>query len=36
VPFGCTAIPGLCAKPIIDILAGGETPTGFHALSSRF
>ena len=33
--FGSTAIPGMLAKPIIDILCGVETLTGANALSSR-
>ena len=33
--FGSTAIPGMSAKPIIDILAGVETLTGAGALSTR-
>jgi GrpB-like predicted nucleotidyltransferase (UPF0157 family) len=35
VHFGSTAIPGMCAKPIIDILCGVETLTGTDALSRR-
>lgn len=33
--FGSTAIPGMSAKPIIDILGGVETLTGADALSTR-
>jgi GrpB-like predicted nucleotidyltransferase (UPF0157 family) len=33
--FGSTAIPGMSAKPIIDILGGVETLTGVDALSTR-
>jgi GrpB-like predicted nucleotidyltransferase (UPF0157 family) len=33
--FGSTAIPGMLAKPIIDILCGVETLTGADALSTR-
>jgi len=33
--FGSTAIPGMTAKPIIDILGGVETLTGVDALSTR-
>ena len=33
--FGSTAIPGMLAKPIIDILCGVQTLTGADALSSR-
>ena len=33
--FGSTAIPGMLAKPIIDILCGVETLTGVDVLSSR-
>jgi GrpB-like predicted nucleotidyltransferase (UPF0157 family) len=35
VHFGSTAIPGLCAKPIIDILGGVETLSCADTLSSR-
>jgi GrpB-like predicted nucleotidyltransferase (UPF0157 family) len=33
--FGSTAIPGMSAKPIIDILGGVETLAGADALSAR-
>jgi GrpB-like predicted nucleotidyltransferase (UPF0157 family) len=33
--FGSTAIPGMSAKPIIDILGGVETLTAAEALSAR-
>jgi len=33
--FGSTAIPGVLAKPIIDILCGVESLAGANALSSR-
>lgn len=33
--FGSTSIPGMSAKPIIDILGGVETVTGADALFSR-
>lgn len=33
--FGSTAIPGMLAKPIIDILCGVETLAGTDALSIR-